>query len=167
MKVLATRILDVANEVKPALSKQSFNQNEAELWKIYQKLQRERLAILDLSHEWEFIEETTQGLSKEIELLLRDAIEELTDHVAILTETYRAHIDILEIKNSRQLTLIALIASVIVSYAALWEFFVREFLLTLQFPYGLSPYINYIVLLISLVPMFIAVWWGWHRRVTG
>jgi len=36
--------------VEPTLSKET--NNERELWEDYKQLQREKLAVLDLSHEW-------------------------------------------------------------------------------------------------------------------
>ncbi len=103
IKGFVLKIKAIDNRLKPTMKKQTFGQNERELWKTYQNLQGEKLIILDLSHEWEYIAETSTGLTKEVRVLLRDAIEELEDHVAIIVETLKAHIDILEIKNSRNL----------------------------------------------------------------
>ena len=147
------------------MKKQTFSQNERELWKTYQNLQGEKLAILDLAHEWDYIEEISAGLTKEVRVLIRDAIEELEDHVAIIVETQKAHIDILEIKNSRQFGILALVVSIIISYAAVWEFFVRDIIANVKFPLGLSPDLNFAISIIALIPIFVTVIWGWRNRV--
>jgi hypothetical protein len=165
IKGFVSKIKAIDNKLKPAMKKQTFSQNERELWKTYQNLQGEKLAILDLSHEWEYIEEISTGLTKEVRVLVRDAIEELQDHVAIIVETQKAHIDILEIKNSRQFGLLALIVSIIISYAAVWEFFVREIITSVKFPLGLSPDLNFALSIVALVPIFVIVIWGWRHRL--
>ena len=165
LKGFVSKIKAIENRLKPAMRKQTFSQNEQELWKTYQNLQSEKLAILDLAHEWDYIEETIRGLTKESRVLIRDAIEELEDHVVIILETQKAHIDILEIKNSRQFGLLALVVSIIISYAAVWEFFVRELIINVKFPLGLSPDLNFALTIIALVPIFITVIWGWRHRV--
>ncbi len=165
LKGVVSRIKIIDNKLKPSMKKQTFSQNERELWKAYQNLQGDKLAILDLAHEWDYIEETVLGLTKEVKVLVRDAIEELEDHVAIIVETQKAHIDILEIKNSRQFGLLALVVSIVISYAAVWEFFVRDIITNVKFPSGLSPDLNFAISIVALVPIFIAVIWGWRNRV--
>jgi|WetSurMetagenome_2_1015567.scaffolds.fasta_scaffold10263_8 hypothetical protein len=162
---IVSKIKIIDNKLKPAMKKQTFSQNERELWKTYQNLQGEKLAILDIAHEWDYLEETALGLTKEVKVLIRDAIEELEDHVAIIVETQKAHIDVLEIKNSRQFGLLALVVSIVISYAAVWEFFVRDIVTNVQFPFGLSPDLNFAISIIALVPIFVAVIWGWRNRV--
>ncbi len=157
---VVSKIKIIDNKLKPAMKKQTFSQNERELWKTYQNLQGEKLAILDIAHEWDYIEEIALGLSKEVKVLVRDAIEELEDHVAIIVETQKAHIDVLEIKNSRQFGLLALVVSIVISYAAVWEFFVRDIITNVQFPLGLSPDLNFAISIIAHVPIFVAVIWG-------
>lgn len=95
---------------------ESQGQYERELWKRYEQLQRDKLLLLDLSHEWDFLEESIKGFSKNLQFLIRDAIDELTDHVNVITETHRAHIDIMEIQNSRRLNILVLIVSTTISY---------------------------------------------------
>jgi hypothetical protein len=160
-----SKIKAIDNRLKPAMKRQIFSQNERELWKIYQNLQGEKLAILDLAHEWDYLESTTTGLTKEASVLIRDAIEELKDHVGILVETQKAHIDVLEIKNSRQFGIFALVVSIIISYVAVWEFFVRDIIVNVKFPFGLSPDLNFALSVIALVPIFVTVVWGWRHRV--
>lgn len=151
--------------LKPAMNKRSYERDERELWRNYKQLQEERLSILDLSHEWEYLEENAKKLSPELDFQIRDAIEELVEHVAVLAETYRAHIDILEIQSSRRLSLMTLAISAIISYLAVWEFLAREFILSFVFTKGLSPGLNYFTLLLSLVPVFVAVFWAWREWV--
>ena len=165
LKGFVSKMKAIDNKLKPAMKKQKFSQNEQELWKTYQNLQGEKLAIFDLSHEWDYIEELSAGLTKEVRVLVRDAIEELEDHVAIIVETRKAHIDILEIKNSRQFGLLALVVSIIISYAAVWDIFVRELITSLKFPLGLSPDLNFALTIVALVPIFVTVIWGWRHRI--
>jgi hypothetical protein len=165
IKGFISKIKAIDNRLKPIMKKQTFSQNERELWKTYQNLQGEKLIILDLSHEWEYIAETSTGLTKEVRVLFRDAIEELEDHVAIIVETIKAHIDILEIKNSRQFGLLALVISLIISYTAVWEYFVRDIIAGVKFPLGLSPDLNFALSIIALVPIFVIVIWGWRHRL--
>jgi hypothetical protein len=165
IKEFVWKIKAIDNKLKPAMKTHTFSQTERELWKTYQNLQGEKLAILDLAHEWEYLGEISTGLTKEIRVLIRDAIEELEDHVAIIVETQKAHIDILEIKNSRQFGLLALVVSIIISYAAVWEFFVREIITNIKFPMGLSPDLNFALSIIALIPIFVTVIWGWRHRL--
>jgi hypothetical protein len=160
-----SKIKAIDNRLKPAMKKQIFSQNERELWKTYQNLQGEKLSILDLAHEWDYLESITTGLTKEASLLIHDAIEELEDHVGILVETQKAHIDVLEIKNSRQFGIFALVVSIIISYAAVWEFFVRDIITNVKFPFGLSPNLNFALSALALIPIFATVIWGWTHRV--
>jgi hypothetical protein len=90
----------------------------------------------------------------------------LADHVAVLAETHKAHIDVLEIQSSRKLSLMALVVSTVISYLAVWEFLAREFILNFVFPSGLSPALNYVTLLLSLFPVFAAVLWAWREHPT-
>jgi len=163
--VFVSKIKAIDNRLKPAMKRQVFSQNERELWKIFQNLQGEKLAILDLVHEWDYVESTSTGLTEEVRVLIRDAIEELEDHVAILVETQKAHIDVLEIKNTRQFGIFALVVSIIISYAAVWEFFVRDIIVNVKFPFGLSPDLNFTLSVIALIPIFATVVWGWRHRV--
>ncbi len=165
LKGVVLKIKAIDNRLTPAMKKQTFNQNEQELWKTYKNLQGEKLTILDLAHEWDYLEEVSLGVSKEVKVLIRDAIEELEDHVAVIVETQKAHIDILEIKNSRQFGLLALVISIIISYVAVWEFFVREIITNVKFPFGLSPDLNFAITIVALIPIFIAVVWGWRHRI--
>jgi hypothetical protein len=155
----------ISIRVEPAMVKQSSEQDERVLWKNYQQLQEEKLSILDASHEWDLLEETAKKHNPELALQIRDAIEELVDHVAVLAETHKAHIDILEIQSSRRLNLMTLVASVIVSYLAFWYFFARDFIMNVVFPGSLSPDLNYFMSLLSLVPVFLILFWGWRERV--
>ena len=112
------------------------------------------------------MEEIAKGLSPELDFQIRDAIEELVDHVTVLAETHKAHIDVLEIQSSRKLSLMALVVSTVISYLAVWEFLAREFILNFVFPNGLSPALNYVTLVLSLVPVFVAVFWAWREQPT-
>lgn len=98
--------------------------------------------------------------------MVKDAIDELTDHIGVLAEYHRAHIDILEIYNTRKIEFLALIITAVVSYLAVWEFFVRDLLVSLVFPYRLSPNLNYLLVILTLMPVFVAVIWAWLKRET-
>jgi hypothetical protein len=113
----------------------------------------------------DYVESTSIGLTEEVRVLIREAVEELEDHVGILVETQKAHINVLEIKNSRQFGIFALVVSIIISYAAVWESFVRDIIVNVKFPFGLSPDLNFALTAIALVPIFIIVVWGWRHRV--
>jgi hypothetical protein len=163
---LVNSLKDITSRLHPVIKKERYNEDERQLWREYQQLQEERLVLLDLSHEWKILEKSVKGVSQNLIFLVKDAIEELTDHVEVVVDTHRAHIDILEIQNTRWLSVNALIVLAIVSYLAAWEFFVREFLVTSEFPSGLSPVLNYVLIIITLAPIFVGVVWAWllNRR---
>ncbi len=160
-----SKIKTTENRIIPALKTQACKKGEQALWKSYQTLQEEKLAILDLAHEWDYMEEMTPKLTKEIKVLVRETLEELNDHVTIIGETQKAHIDLLEIKNSRQFGVFALVVSFIISYAAVWEFFVRDLIANISFPNGLSPDLNFVLSIIALSPVFGILFWGWRNRI--
>jgi hypothetical protein len=164
VRALVDSLKDVTQKLQPVLEMESQGQYERELWKRYEQLQRDKLLLLDLSHEWDFLEESIGGFSKNLQFLIRDAIDELTDHVNVITETHRAHIDIMEIQNSRRLNILVLIVSTTISYVTLWEFVAREFLLNIKFPAGLSPVLNYVILVVTLLPIFALTSYAWLSR---
>jgi hypothetical protein len=148
--------------VEPTLSKET--NDERELWEDYKQLQREKLAVLDLSHEWDYVSEEIKEANPRLDFLVRDAIEELNDHIGVLAESHRAHIDILEIYNTRKIEVLALVVTIVISYIAVWEFTVRDLLVSFVFPYGLSPHLNYVLVILTLLPVFVTVAWAWVRR---
>ena len=109
-----------AARVAPTLSKET--NDERELWEDYKQLQREKLAVLDFSHEWDYISEEINDSSPKLDFLINDAIEELNDHIGVLAESHRTHIDILEIYNTRKIEFLALVITAAISYIAVWEF---------------------------------------------
>jgi hypothetical protein len=161
---LVESLRDLTEKLKPVLELESSSQYEKELWLRYEQLQRDKLLLLDLSHELEFLEERIAGFSKNLKFLIRDAVEELTDHINVVVETHRAHIDILEIQNTRRLNILVLIVSMTISYITLWEFVAREFILSISFPSGLSPVLNYVILLLTLLPIFALTSYAWLNR---
>ena len=164
VRALVDSLKDVTQKLQPVLKMESQDRYERELWKRYEQLQRDKLLLLDLSHEWDFLEESIGGFSKNLQFLIRDAIDELTDHLNVITETHRAHIDIMEIQNSRRLNILVLIVSTTISYVTLWEFVAREFLLNIKFPDGLSPVLNYVILVVTLLPIFALTSYAWLSR---
>jgi len=86
------------------------------------------------------------------------------DHVSVLAESHRAHIDILEIYNTRKIEVLAMVLTTVISYLAVWEFFVRDIIVGLSFPGGLSPYLNYSLVVLTLLPVFAITVWAWIRR---
>ena len=148
--------------IEPTLRKET--EDERELWEDYKQLQREKLAVLDLSHEWDYIEQTVKETDPKLDFLVKDALEEIKDHVGVLAESHRAHIDILEIYNTRKIEVLALVLTAVISYLAVWEFFVRDIIVGLSFPGGLSPYLNYSLVIITLLPVFAITIWAWIRR---
>ena len=161
---LVTSLRDLTQKLQPVLEMEAHSQYERELWHRYEQLQRDKLLLLDLSHEWEFLEESIKGFSKNLQFLIRDAIEELTDHINVISETHRAHIDILEIQNTRRLNILVLIVSTTISYVTLWEFVAREFILNIVFPDGLNPVLNYAILLLTILPIFVLTSYAWLSR---
>jgi len=149
--------------IEPVMKRETHD-DERELWREYQQLQREKLAVLDLSHEWDYLEESVKETNPKLGVLVRDAIEELTDHIAVLAETHRAHIDIMEIYNTRKIEVLALIITAAISYLAVWEFFLRDLLTVLVFPYHLTPILNYFLVVITLLPVFVLIIWVWVKR---
>ena len=145
------RLKETTNKIEPILRKET--NNERELWEEYKQLQREKLAVLDLSHEWDYIDQSVKEINPRLDFLVKDAIEELNDHISVFTESHRAHIDILEIYNSRKIEFLALIITAVISYLAVWEFFVRDLFVNIVFPYGLSPSLNYLTVIITLMPI--------------
>jgi hypothetical protein len=162
---LISELRSASVRLKSLMTKQSFDQDERVLWKNYQLLQEEKMLILDVSHEWNHLKETGRNPNIELDVQIRDAIGELIEHITVLEETLRAHIDIIEIQSSRRLSLVAIVLSVIVSYLAVWYFLVKDFILNFVFADGLTPDLNYIMVLVSLAPIFFIVAWGWHERV--
>jgi hypothetical protein len=148
--------------VEPTLKKET--DDERELWMDYRQLQREKLAVLDLSHEWDYINQSVKEASPKLDFLVRDAIEELNDHISVVAESHRAHIDILEIYNTRKIEVLALVITAVISYLAVWEFFVRDLLVSLVFPYHLTPALNYVLVAATLAPVFAVILWAWLRR---
>ncbi len=95
--------------------------------------------------------------------LIQSALDESIDHIAVFAETLRAHMDVLEIKNTRRLSFMALIAFIAISYLAFWELFAFEFVLKLEIA-SWSPFINYALLVISLLPMLYVLIRIWQYR---
>ena len=149
--------------IEPAM-KRVTHDDERELWREYQQLQREKLAVLDLSHEWSNIDQNVKDVNPKLDKLVKEAISELTDHIATLAETHRAHIDILEIYNTRKIEVLAVIITAVISYIAVWEFFVRDLLTSIIFPFSLSPIFNYLLAIVSLLPVFVTIAWAWAKR---
>ena len=154
---------ELSVKVEPAMKRVSHD-DERQLWKEYQQLQQEKLVLLDLSHEYESMQATVEKFNSRLDFLIKDTLGELKDHIGILAETHRAHIDILEILNTRRIEILALIITAVISYLAVWEFFVRDILQSIVFPADLSPNLNYLLVIITLLPIFAAVIWAWRNR---
>jgi hypothetical protein len=155
-------IRDVTFKVQPAMNMET--KDERQLWQQYQQLQRAKLVLLDLSHEYEPLQEKVKEVNPKLDFLIKDALEELKDHMDVMVETQRAHIDILEISNTRRIAIVALVITAVISYLAVWEFFVRDLLTALVFPYGWSPMLNYILIVATLLPVLFAIGWAWLNR---
>ena len=154
---------ELSLKVEPAMKREN-HEDERQLWKEYQQLQQEKLLLLDLSHEYESLQATVARFNSRLDFLIKDTLEELKDHIVVLAETHRAHIDILEIFNTRRIEVLALIITAVISYLAVWEFFVRDLLQSIIFPFGLTPNLNYLLVIVTLLPVFIAVVWAWLNR---
>lgn len=161
---LVTALRNIDTKLHQALNQEPLEVNEENMWAIYQELQKDRMTLMDMSHEWKPLRDRVKQVNNDLATLVDGLIEESVDHVTVIADTMRAHIDILEIKNSRKLSFLALIVSITISYVALWEFFAREFILNITFQGGLSPNLNYLILIISLVPMFFVLYSAWRYR---
>ncbi len=160
--LFVNNVRDLTFKVEPALKLDT--QDERQLWREYRQLQQEKLIRLDLSHEYESLQESVKQFNPRLDFLINDALEELKDHIDVLADTQRAHIDILEIYNTRRIEVLALIITAVISYLAVWEFFVRDLLQSVIFPLGLTPNLNYLLVVITLLPIFAAVIWAWRNR---
>jgi hypothetical protein len=160
-----TSIREITLRLEPALRRESHD-DEHLLWEEYTQLQKEKLLVLDLSHEYDFIKDKVHALNPDLDMMIKDAMEELSEHIGVRVETHRAHIDILEIRNARRLSINATIISATIAYIALWEYSFREFITGIDFPYGLSPWLNYTVAVLTILPIFILILWSFLRRRT-
>ena len=143
-------------KLEPALKRES-HEDEQKLWNEYTQLQQGKLLALDLSHEYDYFELQVQSLNPELNIMIKDAIDELNEHISVRADTHRAHIDLLEIRNTRRVSLSAIIVSATIAYLAVWEYSVREFIGTIVFSSGLSPGLNYALIVLTLFPVFAAV----------
>lgn len=159
-----TSLRDLTQKVQPILELEARGQDERELWHRYEQIQEDKLSLLELSHKWNFLEGTAEGFSKSINVLIQVAIDELADHISVIAETHKAHIDLLEIRNTRRLNILILIISTTISYITLWEFIAREFILTIDFQGGLTPILNYTILFLTLLPIIILTFYAWISR---
>ena len=153
---------EITVKLQPILKRES-HEDEQQLWEEYTQLQQEKLVVLDLSHEYDYLEDTVQAHNPNLNVLIKDSIEELSEHIAVRVETHRAHIDILEIRNARRLSINAVVVSATIAYLAVWEYSFREFINTIDFP-GLSPGLNYAIALLTFLPVFAAILWSLLKR---
>jgi len=160
---LATSLRETTLKLEPVLRRES-HEDEQKLWQEYTQLQQEKLLVLDLSHEYNYLADTVQAHNPNLNVMIKHAIEELSEHIAVRVETHRAHIDILEIRNARRLSINALLVSGTIAYLAVWEYSVREFITAIDFPSGLSPVLNYAIVLVTLLPVFVAIFWSLLKR---
>ena len=150
-------------KLEPALKRES-HEDEQQLWKEYTQLQQGKLLVLDLSHEYDNFERQVQSINPNLNVMIKDAVDELSEHIKVRAETHRAHIDLLEIRNTRRIGLSAIIVSATIAYLAVWEYSVREFIGTIVFPSGQSPGLNYALTVLTLFPVFAAVFWALLNR---
>ncbi len=162
---LVTSLREITLKLEPALRREEHD-DEHQLWQEYTQLQKEKLLVLDLSHEYDFIEKKVQALNPDLNILIKDAIEELNEHISVRVKTHRAHIDILEIRNARRLSVNAIVISATIAYIAVWEYSFREFITGIVFPDGLSPVLNYLVAVLTILPVFVMILWSFLTRRT-
>ena len=160
---LAISLRETTLKLEPVLRRES-HEDEQKLWQEYTQLQQEKLLVLDLSHEYNYLADTVQAHNPNLNVMIKHAIEELSEHIAVRVETHRAHIDILEIRNARRLSINAILVSGTIAYLAVWEYSVREFITTIDFPSGLSPALSYAIVLVTLLPVFVAIFWSLLKR---
>jgi len=165
---IIVNLREISNGLKRISKEYSNQQTEMELWDNYKQFQKERLRLLNLSHEWKTV--WIPSLSKEFHHLIspvQNAIDKLTNSIIIFEDILRAHIAFLEIRNSREnrkvmrkLSFIALVVSGIFSYITLWKDIARDTILALEFQ-GLSPSLNYFLLLLTLLPVVCVLISAW------
>jgi hypothetical protein len=163
LKSFLLSLRELTLKLEPALKRES-HENEQQLWKEYTQLQQAKLLVLDLSHEYNYFEHQVQSINPDLNMMIKDAIDELSKHVSVRAETHRAHIDLLEIRNTRRVSINAITVSATIAYLAVWEYSVREFIDTADFPSGLSPALNYVLSVLTLLPVFAAVFWSLLNR---
>lgn len=139
-----------------------------DMQKNYKELQNHRLSMLNL---WNLLRMRALNLEKQCQKvvgLLNSSLEYKMGYLDIFEETMRALIDAQEIEESREnrkqmrkLSFLALLVSVIFPYMTLWKVFAIDFLLPIEFPSKLSPYLNWIVVLLLLLPTLWALRRGW------
>jgi hypothetical protein len=154
---------EITLKLEPVLKRET-HEDEQQLWQEYSQLQQNKLLVLDLSHEYDYLEDIIQTHNPNLDIIIKDAIDELSEHIAVRIETHRAHIDMLEIRNARRLSINAIVVSATIAYLAVWEYSLREFINTIDFPSGLSPGLNYIIAMLTLLPVFIAIFWSLLKR---
>ncbi len=156
---------EITLKLEPGLKRES-HEDEHQLWNEYTQLQNERLLVLDLSHEYDYIEDKVQAVNPNLSVMIKDSIEELNEHIMVRVQTHRAYIDILEIRHARRLNINAIVISTIIAYLAVWEYTVREFITSINFPLGLSPILNYLIVVLTILPVFIVILWAFLNRRT-
>jgi hypothetical protein len=154
---------EITLKLEPVLKRET-HEDEQKLWQEYSQLQQNKLLVLDLSHEYDYLEDIIQTHNPNLDIIIKDPIDELREHIAVRIETHRAHIDMLEIRNARRLSINAIVVSATIAYLAVWEYSLREFINTIDFPSGLSPGLNYIIAMLTLLPVFIAILWSLLKR---
>lgn len=163
LTLLVLSMRDITLKLEPALTRE-IHSDEQKLWQEYMQLQEKKLLVLDLSHEYNNFEDTVHAHNVNLDVMIKDALEELSEHMAVQAETHRAYIDILEIQNARRLSLNAILVSGTIAYLAVWEYTVREFITAIEFPSGLSPWLNYMIAVLTLLPAFAAIVWSFLKR---
>jgi hypothetical protein len=162
---LVASLQEITLRLETALRRES-HEDEQKLWQEYTQLQQEKLLVLDQSHEYAYLAGKVQAINPNLDVMVKDTIEELSEHIAVRVETHRAHIDILEIRNARRLSLNTIIISATIAYLAVWEYSVREFIAAIDFPLGLSPGLNYVLAVLTILPVFAVVFWAFLNRRT-
>ena len=66
------RLKNTTNRIEPILRRET--NTERELWEEYKQLQREKLAVLDLSHVWDYINQGVKEVNPQLDILVKDAI---------------------------------------------------------------------------------------------
>ncbi len=156
---------EITLKLEPVLRRES-HEDEHQLWHEYTQLQNERLLVLDLSHEYNYIEDKVQAVNPNLNIMIKDAIEELNEHITVRVQTHRAYIDILEIRHARRLNINAIVISTVIAYLAVWEYTIREFVTGIDFPLGLSPVLNYVIAVSTILPVFAVILWAFINRRT-
>lgn len=144
---------------------------EEKLWNNYQRLQNDYLSVQNLRTQFDSLSHY-EGHNSHLFRGIENAISENTNYLLVLIDSLKAHIDILEIKNSREnrkimrnLGILALGISAVSFYMATLKDFVLYSLFWILDDLHLPLYLAYVITIVLLIPFVYLIIRAW-RYVT-